>query len=265
MNLSLTTQAKRYVRHHIGALPRGTMLLVNTGEDLDHIEEYRPTPECDCLELVVERPDDTFERFDIPLVNGRIPEELIPKPARKLGRSSEYRNRLSKLMGRGFIRHVDSTVRNYAQACLDEFQRRTPGDWSWKTNAQEMGRPRISWDPSRCASYGSRKDISIAINGVLNLESPYNLFSPILFDEYDHIRKDPEIGRLYSMDWHPRMAALVAHEVAHYIDLNGRFENTPDQTAHGESWQRIYRQLRTTLVREVQRQYAKPLDPLYNR
>lgn len=76
------------------------------------------------------------------------------------------------------------------------------------------------------------------------------------FTEYRSIGKHPAIGDIPDADPEVCMFALVAHEVAHYVqhrylDCRGVYER-----AHGRGWQTLYRRLRTALVNPL---VEKPL------
>lgn len=98
-------------------------------------------------------------------------------------------------------------------------------------------------------SYGGSSGISIALNGIFLLENPGDIFALRWFHEYNHIARDPDIGNLRHWQWQQRLSALIAHEVAHQVQCYGRFSDINEKSAHGLVWQRIYRQLRISIVR----------------
>lgn len=82
------------------------------------------------------------------------------------------------------------------------------------------------------------------------------------FVEYKHIQNDPVIGTING-NWKTVIGALVAHEYAHALDFNvdpwpyltkptGFVAHSPktrlEKRGHGESWQLIYRDLRTKFI-----------------
>jgi hypothetical protein len=176
---------------------------------------------------------------------------LLPGPGQRRIESEEARCRRQAIdrLGEGFVHHVEAFVLSCAQQYLTAFLVDAPQDWIWNPKGHPQANIKISWRPQRQSSWGWYKGISIALNGVFSLDHPGDIFLMSYYGEYTHISKDPEIGSFRSNDWHPRLAALVAHEVAHQIHQCGRFQSEPDRQAHGLSWQRIYRQLRTSRAR----------------
>lgn len=84
------------------------------------------------------------------------------------------------------------------------------------------------------------------------------------FYEYKHINEDPVIGQVEG-NWKVQIAALVAHEYAHFLDdnlswphikvpasFNAYKPRTPrENRGHGKSWQFIYADLREKFVNNI--------------
>lgn len=87
-------------------------------------------------------------------------------------------------------------------------------------------------------------------DGILIVFNPEGIFEGGRFytPEYPHIAKDPEIGSFSSEDWRPVILSLIAHELAHsvnilmYPDTIGVKVNKNNYDGnHGKKWQDIYR------------------------
>jgi len=116
---------------------------------------------------------------------------------------------------------------------------------------------RISFSNKRKRSWGGHKCgdgyISIAAHKyVAPFERNYNG----TFVEYDHYANDPEIGSIRNIPWTTRLAACIAHELAHAIQyavadehIQAALNNDLEfERGHDEFFQTIYRKLRINLI-----------------
>jgi hypothetical protein len=103
-------------------------------------------------------------------------------------------------------------------------------------------------------SYGSASHISIDVR---HLRSPTRVglkrSQPwYVLNEYKSFAKDPVIGEFETMNKELVMLAVVAHEVAHHIQMRygpfTRYLRKTYRKAHGDAFKAIYRELRRTLV-----------------
>lgn len=103
-------------------------------------------------------------------------------------------------------------------------------------------------------SYGGAQRISIDVRYLrnptrvgLNREEPW-----YVLNEYSSFAKDSVIGEFETMNKELVMLAVVAHEVAHHIQMRyGPFTRYLKKTyhkPHGDAFKTIYRELRRTLV-----------------
>lgn len=68
------------------------------------------------------------------------------------------------------------------------------------------------------------------------------------YAEYPHVAADPEIGSFYSDSWRPYIQAIVAHELAHSLNIL-LFPDTVGVAVdeknydgnHGKKWKELYR------------------------
>lgn len=131
-------------------------------------------------------------------------------------------------------------VRTYAQAMFD-----TAVDnvrIKWKINPKDWN-PRLEVKWSGDSSYAW-------VDRVLIVFCPHAVISGDRFvnAEYPHIAKDHEIGSFYSVSWRPIILALIAHELAHslnmYVDPGSVGMPPTAKNAdgnHGKKWQDMYR------------------------
>ena len=128
-------------------------------------------------------------------------------------------------------------VRKFSPSIRCDYSRRRKTSWG---GVDENGKPRISLALLKFCKEGDA----------------------VTLNEYDHIKKDPEIGA-FTGDWKCAIGALVAHELAHAMQytkynkvmlmagaLTGSLSTWPstDIKEHGKLWQAVYRDLRVTFV-----------------
>ncbi len=115
-------------------------------------------------------------------------------------------------------------------------------------------RIRCDYSTRRKCSWGGIRNgknfISLALNGY-HLASHYN--DPVTFNEYKNFAADPVIGTV-TAKWQKALAALIAHEMAHAVELGSIKQNAVSAhglTAigkHGSLWKEIYRKFRINFV-----------------
>jgi hypothetical protein len=81
--------------------------------------------------------------------------------------------------------------------------------------------------------------------------------------EYGHINKDPVIGYTKINDYEDRILLLVAHELAHYIEMTytrclpDYLRREVNTLPHGKRWQGLYRIMRYNVVNPFIQQKAQ--------
>lgn len=101
------------------------------------------------------------------------------------------------------------------------------------------------------------------------------------YDEYEFIANDPTVGSFKTYSWFHKVAALIAHEVAHaaqftlmadcnevvkqlkmahHNDVIYTAETDRIRRAHGEDWQRLYAHLRRTFVNGMNNRWRMSVD-----
>lgn len=113
---------------------------------------------------------------------------------------------------------------------------------------------RCDYSTNRKCSWGGirrgKNFISLALNKY-SLASHYN--DPMTFNEYPSFASDPIIGTI-SGNWQKALAALIAHEMAHAVELGSIKQNAVSahglnvRGKHGPLWKEIYRKLRINFV-----------------
>lgn len=111
---------------------------------------------------------------------------------------------------------------------------------------------KFDWSPSRIRSMGGTGGKGLYKGGCISLAMAR--YVPVSgldasFREYDHVARDGEIGSVESGPWQGILWVLVAHELAHVVELavcRGIIGGDAQlcRESHGRGWQRIYRLLR---------------------
>lgn len=192
-------------------------------------------------ELVVhiDTPDGDFEdsfRIDVcDLVNP-------PAQPRKTNRAIEARENAIRSFGAKKIENVETLVAFYAGYLLAQF-RASHG----YTGPDPVVKTR--WHTK--SSWGGRKGITISPGYLYS--SPSDFFG-FTFFEYRHVSQSPFIGDFISLNRLNHVKALVAHELAHFLQRNTAYASLPAldyRRGHGEGWQYIYAVTRADLNRYV--------------
>ena len=113
-------------------------------------------------------------------------------------------------------------------------------------------RVKFDWSPSRVRSMGGTGGKGLYKGGAISLAMTH--YVPATgpdsrFTEYDHVARDREIGTVKSGPWQGILWVLVAHELAHVVELavcRGIIGGDAQlcRESHGRGWQQIYRLLR---------------------
>jgi hypothetical protein len=157
-------------------------------------------------------------------------------------------------------------VEAYARHCA-----KVMADWcrtEFKLTAAQGAR----WEPKVYISFSPRikrsrgglyKDWSPA----MRLALAYSRRDGLLYNEYDHYARDPEIGHFLCKTWQQKVALTIAHEIAHVVqfslsafvnpiewdnvlfDIWGTAKNRHKAIdGHKEFFQHIYRKIRNKFV-----------------
>jgi hypothetical protein len=124
----------------------------------------------------------------------------------------------------------------------------------------------VSFAENRSCSYGGwhknragdwRPYINLRLNDCLD-------FEPQLQNEYEHYRKDPEIGAKRVVTWKAWVRFEAAHEVSHVIEhsdafikpkqnrrLERKFGRSKSTDDHSKRFQKIYRVIRNKFVNRI--------------
>lgn len=241
--MGLVADVRTSIRALSGPIPKGTMLMVVQPDGtVEHIEDYRPSAADRELLVMTDSPDDTFLEYELPLRDGRVDMKLIPPlPAPRRPRKALAREKASDQLGEDLVEEIERFAHEELVAAVAVFQERLPGDW--KLNRRTPPVLRLSWDPHRRASWGGPRSVSLMLAEVYRIDL-FGGYFPIHFEEYAHIRNKPDIGSFHSDDWRDILAALVAHEVAHFLQCHVVAPWVDMERAHGSGWQLIYRILR---------------------
>ena len=157
-------------------------------------------------------------------------------------------------------------VVRFAKQCLREICKK-------KYEIQHLGKPvvyaealkrlrvRTKYRNQRC--YGSASGIDIDVRYLRNPKR-IGVTRPepqCRMHEYDSFANDPVIGEFETTDKELVLLAVVAHEVAHHIQLlygpQTRYLKSTYRKPHGDAFKTIYRELRRTLVNPyIQNQQA---------
>ncbi len=218
------------------------LMVVQRDGTVEHIEEYRPPLADRKLLVMTDSPDDTFLEYELPLRDGQVDMALIPPlPAPRRPRKVVARETASGQLGEALVEEIERFAYDELEAAVALFQDRLPGDW--KLNRRTPPVLRLSWDPKRSSSWGGPRSVSLALGEVYRIDLFGGHF-PTYFDEYAHIRNKPDIGSFRSDDWRDTLAALVAHEAAHFLQCHVVAPGIDMERPHGVGWQLIYRILR---------------------
>lgn len=132
-------------------------------------------------------------------------------------------------------------VRRYAVAMFDQAVEKCRSHYRLPTGWN----PKFSVRFSGSCSYATEEGVSILVQ--LGDDGTY---AGRYFDapEYHHIADDPEIGSFMTRDWRMVVRSLIAHELAHNVDLTmdpslpyRRANKSNFDGFHGTKWQQRYR------------------------
>lgn len=203
--------------------------LLDTAGRPDNIVVHLDTPEGDFEDAFC------FECTDL------IHPCKMPKP---LSRNDKARLSVVEMHGHKRIEMLEKLIFKYAGLLVHRFR-----EQYGYTGAD----PRIwvRWYTQR--SWGGWRGFTI---------SPASIYSPSTtafryrYPEYAHIEDRDDIGSFISMNPINHVKALVAHELAHFLQRHASQSNLPRldyRTAHGEGWQYIYAITRSELNRYINR------------
>ncbi|MCU6593593.1 hypothetical protein [Klebsiella pneumoniae] len=170
--------------------------------------------------------------------------DLINPPALpcKTNGAIEAREIVVTSFGAKKIENVEALVTFYAGYLLEKF-RASHG----YTGPDPIVKTR--WHTK--SSWGGRKGITISPGYLYNTSSDFFGFA---FREYRHVSKSPLIGDFISLNRLNHVKALVAHELAHFLQRNTEYASVPAldyRRSHGEGWQYLYTVTRADLNRFV--------------
>ncbi|EOX2600991.1 hypothetical protein ACPENL_003249 [Yersinia enterocolitica] len=187
------------------------------------------------VKVHLDTPEGDFEDvFEFPVMRFKEPE-LPVKP-----KEQSNRDKVVQLHGEATIERVEATVNEYATSLMREYRLL----YNFQGNDPIV---RTKWHTAH--SWGGSRDITISPNYLYENEGEYG-FS-YNFREYYHIDRDPDIGSFPSIDRLDHVKALVAHELAHFLQRHIRqcvgLPTLDYNKAHGEGWQFLYGVLRREL------------------
>ncbi|EOC0011686.1 hypothetical protein ACI0X9_003373 [Cronobacter turicensis] len=108
---------------------------------------------------------------------------------------------------------------------------------------------RVRWHTK--ISWGGPRGITISPSYLYSTKSDFFGF---VFHEYRHVTSSSDTGHFVSLNRLNHVKALVAHELAHFLQCHADKANLPQldyNRAHGKGWQHIYAILRKDLNRYV--------------
>ncbi|BBV14526.1 hypothetical protein [Providencia rettgeri] len=200
------------------------------------LERYGPLNE---VIVHLDTPEGDFEdEFHFDVIDLKMP----PAVPLKSNGAREARDAVIANFGQKRIEHVESLVEFYAGHLLSRFR---------KSHQYTGPAPKIRTRWHTKTSWGSRYRITISPGYLYRPESDYFGYT---FWEYQHVRQSPLIGCFFSLNRLNHVKALVAHELAHFLQFNSRYAVLPEldyATAHGEGWQYIYSITRADLNRYI--------------
>lgn len=193
------------------------------------------------LVVHLDTPDGDFEdSFDIDIADLKCP----PVPVPRVNSATSSRNAVIDVYGLKVIETVETLVPHYTGILLGKFRRR----YGYTGPVPDI---KVKWHTKH--SWGGWKGITISPGYLYALKSTYY---SIYFREYSHIDKLPNIGGFYSCNRLNHIKALVAHELAHFLQRHTNQACLPSldyRTPHGEGWQYLYSITRKDLNRILQR------------
>ncbi|MEI9747423.1 MULTISPECIES: M48 family metalloprotease [Morganellaceae] len=202
------------------------------------------------LTVYLDTPEGDFEDewcIDTSILSQPVPIRKATVPAKVIAR----RERVE-----AFGEKVISTAEQITQLYTDYLTNMYRRDFGYVGGSPLV---RVNWAAKH--SWGGHRNITI---------SPGYLYEPDLveiyglhmfachFHEYAHVCMDKEIGSFYSSNRLDHLKALVAHELAHFLQSNTHSRNFTQaatqhlprldyRTPHGEGWQFLYRYLKKPL------------------
>lgn len=124
---------------------------------------------------------------------------------------------------------------------------------------------RIDWSPNRQCSRGGMYLKGPGINIAMYPATSSLRFGKIhRFKEYASYDADKEIGGFYFTDSEHKIAALVAHEVAHAVQYYYYSKSGVIDRPHGDVFKNYYRMLRTRFVNSMLPE-QQPLQEQYEK
>ncbi len=229
-------------------IPKGSFLWV----DVPGADDFLDSREVKSIPALLERygqlkdvivhldtPEGDFEdafRFDI--TDLKMPPAV---PLQSNG-AREARDAVIVNFGQKRIEHVEALVEFYTGHLLAQFR---------ESHQYTGPAPKIRTRWHTKISWGGRNRITISPGYLYRSKSDFFGFT---YREYQHIRKSPVIGDFVSLNRLNHVKALVAHELAHFLQFNSRYAVLPDldyRTGHGEGWQYIYGITRNDLNKYV--------------
>lgn len=193
----------------------------------------------DALTVHLDTPDGDFEdSFRIDVYDLENPPALPRKPNRAVDRREE----VIAAFGNKTIMNVEALVKFYARYLLDQFR---------ESHGYTGPDPVVKTRWHTKSSWGGQKGITISPGYLYDTSSD---FFGCIFREYRHVCKSPEIGNFMSLNRLNHVKALVAHELAHFLQRNTAYASVPEldyRRGHGEGWQYLYSVTRMDLNRYI--------------
>ncbi|ELO5146952.1 hypothetical protein QHC70_003698 [Citrobacter freundii] len=229
-------------------IPKGSFLWL----DVPGADDFLDSREVKSIPALLERygqlkdvivhldtPEGDFEdafRFDV--------RDLKTPPAVPLQSNwaREARDAVIANFGQKRIEHVESLVEFYTGHLLAQFR---------KSHNYTGPAPKIRTRWHTKNSWGGRKGITISPGYLYSSKSDFFGFT---YREYRHVSKSPLIGDFISLNRINHVKALVAHELAHFLQYNTAHASVPSldyRRSHGEGWQYLYTVTRADLNRFV--------------
>lgn len=191
------------------------------------------------LVVHLDTPNGDFEdSFNIDIGDLVNPPALPPKKNREI----EAREKVISKFGAKMIENVEVLVEFYSKHLLSKFR---------VTHAYNGPEPVVKTRWHTKSSWGGRTGITISPHYLYGSNPDFFGF---LYREYNHISHSPVIGNFLSLNRLNHVKALVAHELAHFLQRNITYASVPVldyRRSHGEGWQYLYAVIRTDLNRYV--------------
>ncbi|EGT5675410.1 hypothetical protein AGJ34_20810 [Cronobacter dublinensis subsp. dublinensis] len=189
----------------------------------------------------LDTPDGDFEdTFRIRVSDLQNP----PVPASKRNGAQLARDKVVARFGLKKIDNVERLAVMYASFLLERF-RASHGYRGPEPRVRVRWHTKISW--------GGSRGITISPGYLYSTKSDFFGF---VFREYRHVSNSPDTGNFVSLNRLNHVKALVAHELAHFLQQHASQANLPDldySRAHGEGWQYIYASMREDLNKYIAR------------